>query len=472
MKMKSYYKSLPIYFLLIVLLFPYPSFAANRLAELEKTPLPEIHIPNIKRLTLKNGMRLLLLQDDELPVVRGYMYIRTGSIYDPPEKVGLAALTGEMLREGGTQKHSPDKFDEALAAMGADLESEIGREFGTVFFKGLKEDLPQLLGLTFEMLREPRFDPQRFQLNKIQMLESLRRQNDDPSQIAMREFPKLIYGRDNIWSRTPTTRSVQALTREDVEKFYHDFYFPNRIILAISGDFQEGEVLDAINKLSDGWPEAKGKLPKLEPLQKKWEPGTYLIEKSADQATVILGHYGDKRFNPDKYALLLLNEILGGDVLSSRLGKRIRSTLGLAYSIYSQFGLQTDYGIFYITAQTKAPNTSRVFSEVLEILNELRQKGSVDAKELDFYKQSLLNSLYSQYEPKDNFAKDEARFEYLGYPPNYLQLFRSKIQEVSLADLSRVAQKYLQPDKMKALVVGDSKKIGELTGVKILELEN
>lgn len=464
-----------IFLFLLASLFLVPTTlarASGDFAELEKTPLPEMHIPKIKRLTLKNGLRLLLLPDEELPVVRAYIYVRTGNIFDPPDKVGLASLTGDMLREGGTERLKPDEFDQALDGMGAELDAEIGREYGIVSFKGLKEDLPRLLNLTFEMLRKPRFDEQKFRLNQQQMFEALRRQNDDPGKIANREFPKLVYGKDSIWARSPTPATVRAITREDVAAFYRNFFFPNRLIVAISGDFDEKQTVEAIKKLTESWEPTHEKNSRLVPLEKKWEGGTFLAPKAADQATLVLGHFGDRRFNPDKYALLLLNEILGGEVLSSRLGKEIRSTLGLAYSIYSQFGLQTDYGLFYILAQTKAENTKRVLQETQKILEELRQKGSVSEAELDFYKKSLINSLYSQYEPKDNFAKDEARFEYFGYPPNYLLLFKSKIQEVSLGDLYRVAQKYLQPDQMKILVVGDPKRIGDLPNAKIINIEN
>lgn len=184
----------------------------------------------------------------------------------------------------------------------------------------------------------------------------------------------------------------------------------------------------------------------------------------------MLGHFGDKRFNPDKYALLLLNDILGGEALVSRLGKRVRSTLGLAYGIYSRFGLETDYGVFSIMAQTQAKNTRRVLEESRKILAEIRRPDSITPAELEFYKQSLLNSLYSEYEPRYNFAKDEARFAYFGYPPNYLEQFRQNIEQVTLDDIRRVAEKYLNPEALQVLVVGNPKEIGPLPGAKLAPL--
>ncbi|MDX1386319.1 MAG: insulinase family protein, partial [bacterium] len=206
-------------------------------------------------------------------------------------------------------------------------------------------------------------------------------------------------------------------------------------------------------------------------VKKTFESGVYLAPKNIDQTTLLVGHFGEKRFNPDKYALLLLNDIMGGNVMSSRLGRRIRSTLGLSYGIYSRFGLSTDYGVFYVFAQTKGPATQQVLSEIRRILKEISTGETLTEAELEEHKKSVVNSLFAEYEPKFNFVKDEARFEYFGYPPNYLEYFRKKIQKVSLAQLRRVAKKYLRPDALKVLVVGDEGKIGQLQGVQKLSLE-
>ncbi len=454
-----------LFFLIPVMARSEPAWEA-----LEKTPLPQIHVPPIDRTTLPNGLQVLMLQDSELPVVRGFLYVRTGSIYEPGDKLGLAAMTGELIRDGGTKHHTPEAVEAELASVGAEIDSDIGREYGLISFKCLKEDLPKVLGLVFEMLREPAFDPRKLELVRLQLLEALRRQNDDPAKTASREFPKLIYGKDNVWARSPSPESIKALTREDVEGFYKKYFFPDRLILALSGDFQEKPVLHTLEELTQGWAKATEPLPVIPPLEKHFSSGITLIPKQADQSTIMLGHFGDKRFNPDKYALLLFNDILGGESLVSRLGKQVRSTLGLAYGIYSRFGLETDYGIFSIMAQTQAKNSKQVLAESRRILAETRRPDSITEAELDFFKQSLLNSLYSEYEPKYNFAKDEARFTYLGYPPNYLETFRQNIEKVTLEDIRRVAQKYFNPDALQILVVGDPKAIGPLPGAKVQSL--
>jgi len=439
------------------------------LSQLENTSLPKLTVPEIDRQNMKNGMRLLLLKDDELPVVRGYLYVATGEIYDPADKVGLAELTGALLRSGGTESAKPDRFDEQLADLAAEIDVDMGREYALISFKALKEDLPKVLAMLFDMLRHPAFDPQKLELKRLQMMEALRRQNDNPMDIAGREFPKQIYGADNVWSRTPTPESVKSITRDDIANFYRRFFYPDRMVFAFSGDFSDAELVMTLDQLTTGWPKAPEKLPEIAPVKPEFREAVVLIPKSADQSTIFVGHLGDKRFNPDKYALLLLNEILGGDALTSRLGKRIRSSLGLVYGIFSRFGLATDYGVFSVIAQTQAKNTAKVIEETRDQLSGILSQDIGD-EELKFYKNSLLNSLYAEYEPKYNFARDEGRFEFLDYPPNYLQLFREKIELVSVADLQRVAKKYLHPDQLQVLVVGDPKQIGALPNAQILDI--
>lgn len=448
-------KTTALFFWIFILIIPQAWSAPAVIKKLEKTPLPRIQIPEIQKKTLDNGMRLLLLHDDEIPVVRGFIYVRTGSIYEPSDALGLAEVTGALLRSGGTQKTPWARFDERLAALGAEIGSSIKRDYGIVFFKCLSEDLPEVLGMVFEMLRQPAFAPEKLNLEKRQMIEAIKGQNDKPGDIAMREFRKLIYGASSIYARTPTLQSVKDITREEVKAFYSEFFHPDRMIFGIAGDFQKTSLVKNIKKLSQGWPKAKHALPEIPSLEKTWETGLYLAPKKTDQVSLILGHYGERRFNPDKFALLLLNDILGGDVMSSRLGRRIRSTLGLAYGIYSNFGFQTDYGLFTIFVQTKAANANRVLAEIRKILKGVVAGKTLTEAELEEHKQSVVNSLYAQYEPRFNFVRDEARFEYYGYPPNYLQIFRENIQKVTLADIRRVAKKYLRPDALKVLVVGE-----------------
>ncbi len=438
---------------------------------LESKPLAQEKFPKIHRQSLENGIKLLALQDDEFPVVRGFIYVKVGSIYEPTDKVGLSEMMGELLRSGGTKATSSTEMDERLDFLGAKVATDFDREAGKVFFTCLKEDFPQVLQLVFQMLKEPAFEKDKVELTRLKMLEALRRQNDEPAQIAKRQFAKMLYGPNNIWSRTPTQSSIKKITQKDLIDFHQRFFGPNRIIMGLSGDFSLEEATQQIKKANKDWIPIKRPLPKLPVLEKKWLSQKVIFNKKTDQTTIIMGHYGDKRFNSDKFALLVMNSILGGDLWTSRLGKQIRSTLGLSYGIYSDFGLQTDYGLFRILVQTKVVSTQQVIEETQKILEEIAKGESFNEAELDLHKESILNSLYSEYDPPYNYLKDEVRFEYLGYPPDYLKVFRQNISQVKLEDIERVAKQYLKPEKISIVIIGDQDQLKNMSDFEFKELE-
>lgn len=444
----------------------------EKIKSLENKPLPQENFPQIQRQTLQNGLKLLSLQDEEFPVVRGFIYVRVGSIYEPADKLGMTEMMGELLRSGGTQKTSAAKMDELLDFLGAEVSIDFDREAGKINFVCLKEDFPQVLKLVFEMMKEPAFAQEKVELTRLKMLEALRRQNDEPASIGKREFTKLQYGQNNIWSRTPTVASVKSITRQDLTEYHQKYFGPNRVIIGLSGDFSLDVARKLIEKESRDWNPIKTALPKIEKLEKKWPAQKLIFNKKTDQTTIFMGHYGDRRTNPDKFALLVMNSILGGDLWTSRLGKRIRSTLGLSYGIYSSYDLQTDHGLFSIFAQTKVASTLEVIEETQKILKEIAQGKSLTQAELDLHKESILNSLYSEYDPPYNFLKNEVRFEYFGYPPYYLQIFREKISQVKLEDVQRVASQYLRPEKISILIVGDKTKLTNFSKYQVKELQN
>ncbi|MBI2336881.1 MAG: insulinase family protein [Deltaproteobacteria bacterium] len=418
--------------------------------------------PNVEVIPLKNGIKLFLLEDKELPIVTGKLWLRAGDIYDPANLLGTASLTASLLRLGGAGADSPDVFNAKLEDLAASIGVEVFSEYSTVSFKTLSQDLAPTLELFFTMLQNPKMDESRLEILKAKAIDQIKRQNDLPGPIASREFKKMIYGQDNIWARTSTQEMIKAIKREDLMAFFKKYYVPNQINLAIAGNFKKSQVLALIHKHTSAWAKSEAPLPELAGVQRHYTPGKFFIDKQADQATLVVGHFGDKRDNPDKFALILLNYILGGETLTSRLGVDIRSTQGLAYAIYSSFGLDRDYGIFRVVAQTKVESAGLVIQSIMDHLQHIREPGNIQAPELAAAKAAFLNSLFSSYEPKFNIVAEEARFDFLGYPPHYLQIFAEKIKAVTLSDLQRVAKDYLRPEGLKILVVGDGAKLNSL----------
>lgn len=211
--------------------------AAKHYTELQLPPLPEIKLPKYERFVLQNGMVVYLMEDHELPLVGGTALVRTGSRLEPADKVGLADFTGEVMRTGGTKKHSGDELNELLEQRAASVETGIGDTSGSASFEALTEDLETVFGLFTEVLREPVFAQEKLDLAKTQEKGSIARRNDNPNSIASREFRKLIYGKDSPYARTTEYATIDKISREDLVKFYQQYFYPNNIILGILGDF-------------------------------------------------------------------------------------------------------------------------------------------------------------------------------------------------------------------------------------------
>ncbi len=449
-------------FLLLVLAFSSLSqipMGFTQIATLSKIPLGAVQPPAVQIETLSNGMKVYLLEDSELPIFQAFAYIKAGSVYDPMNQTGLASVLGTVLRTGGTLEKKPAEIDRLLDDRGASLETGMAGEYGTASVSGLSKDVSVLVPLFFEVLSSPQFENSATQLSIARKIESLKRINDEPEKIAVREFPKLMYGPDSAWGRTPTAASLLSIRKSDLQKYHGQFYHPDQVTLAIAGDFKKAEMLALLEKATQAWKKSDGKMPALPEVKKEWDKGIYLINKPGGQSTIVIGHYGDKRDNPDKFALILMNYRLGGDIFSSKLGEEVRSNRGWAYSIYSRFALETVYGLFYAIAQTKTASTSDVIGLVAKIISDFHEGEGFSGSSLGAAKSAILNQLMGDWDPRFGYVKERARLSYFHYPENYLDVFQKKLGAVTVEEVRKVAKQYLYPDKLKILVVGDAEKL-------------
>jgi zinc protease len=235
---------------------------------------------------------------------------------------------------------------------------------------------------------------------------------------------------------------------------------------------------DLIAKLTpymEKWPSQTINLALPEPVKKEWSPSLQGIDRPVNQSSIILGHFGDKRFNPDKFSIILANQILGLSTFGSRLGTKIRTDLGLAYSVYSNFDLETDIGAFQIVARTKSSSTFELINETRKLLEAALTEQPFTQEELDNAKQTILNQLIFKYSDPFEVVQDRARYDFYGYPPDYLTVYQRAIRETSLDQVQSALKKYFFPDQLKILIVGDLKAIGnrtELGKIEKLPLDN
>jgi predicted Zn-dependent peptidase len=411
------------------------------------------------RVPLKNGIVVYAAEDRTLPLVNISILVRTGSYLEPPGKEGLAALTGSQIRRGGSKSYTAEQLDEKLDFLAAQASTGIGDTQGSAGLNCLADNLDESLTIFVEMLKEPRFQEDRLALAKEQMLQEMKKRNDDSADIERREWNVLLYGEKHFTNRFATAASVSSITRDDLVAFHRKWFHPGSMVAAVSGAFDRAEMVRKLEAAFAGWPGPKPTVPPVPSEIAIAAPGLYRIEKDVNQGRVSIGLPSVKRDNPDIYALEVMNEILGGAGFTSRITRTVRSNEGLAYSAGSglRFGVYFP-GVFRAGFQSKSRTVAYATQLVLEEIRKMRE-GRVTDEELDTIKKNLIETLPSTFASKAQTVGVFAADEFTGRDPSFWQTYREKIAAVTADDVQRVAQKYLDPSRLVILVVGNQKEI-------------
>jgi predicted Zn-dependent peptidase len=439
-------------------------------------PTVEFNPPEPERLVLDNGMVVYLLEDHELPLITLNAMIRTGTWLDPEDKVGLAAMTGAVMRMGGSARMSADEIDDELERTAAAISISFRKESGSASLDVLKKDFPRGLQIFADLLRTPAFEPSRLELARLQAIEGIRRRQDNAGLVTTREFAKLLYGPTHPSAREGTVESVTRITREDLVAFHRTTVQPNGIILGVTGDFDKPTVLAMLREVFGDWP--KGTVPALSipdvPPGEATTAAVRFISKDTSQTHVRMGHLSIKETDPDYVALAIVNDILGGSSFRSRLFNDVRTKRGLAYSVGSAFRAGShDQGVWYVRAETKLPSTQEVVNRFVANIERLRQEPVSDA-ELDEAKEAYVNSFVFSFTSAASIVSRFMDLEYDGLPKDWLQQIRDKVVKLTKDDILRAAQKHLHPERLRLLAVGSGETLqkvlasfGEVKEIKL-----
>jgi zinc protease len=414
------------------------------------------HPPKGKRVELSNGMVLYLLEDHELPLVNVTFMVQSGSIYEPADKIGLASITGALMRTGGAGEKSGDDLDEELEFLSATLSTWIGGEAGGGGLNVLTKDFDQGLALFSDILLHPRFSEEKLQILKNQEIENIRRKNDNPSGIASREFTKLLYGAESPYAREATIETISQIKRQDCIDFYSRYFHPDAMILGVTGDFKSEELIMKLESKFKNWEKKREPLPVLTPVPLAYTASVNLVEKELSQSSIRIGHLGIKQSNPDYFPLSVMNDILGGQAFSSRLFQEVRTKKGLAYSVGTVFSPgNLEPGTFFAHSQTVSKNTTQAISAILDHFKKIREE-PVTVDELRLAKDSFLNSFIFSFTSPAQIVSRQISLEYYHLPEDFMEQFKDRVSNVTREDILRVAQKYIHPEGMTLLVVGKS----------------
>lgn len=411
-----------------------------------------------KRIVTENGMTILLVEQHSLPIVSMEALIAAGAIYDPNEKAGLATLTAGLLEEG-TKKRSAPQISDAVDFIGANLSASADQDFMTAELKVLKKDAETGVDLLSDILINPVFDPKEVERVRSNLLGGLLAEKDQPQVIADRAFRNIIFGshpyHNPVNGREET---VPKISREEIVAFHRDFYRPNNMILSIVGDLSEKEAMALVAKYFGKWEKRPVPFPKIAPPSPFGAKKTELIDKALAQATVVLGHVGIERANPDYYAVLVMNYILGGGGFSSRMLSDIRDDRGLVYSIYSRFHANRQPGDFQVSFQTKSGSANEAIEGVLQEIKKIRSAPVTD-DEISEAKAYLVGSFPLRLDTTGKLAGLLSAVEFYRLGLDYLKKYPDYINKVAKEDVLRVAQKYLHPDQYALVVVGNQKEV-------------
>ena len=427
--------------------------------ELEFPPLPKLELPEYTRFKLENGIVVYLMEDHELPLIGGRALFRTGSRFEPENQVGLANLTGTVMRTGGTSQHSSEYINQLLEQKAAAVETGIGGTAGSARFSCLTEDLAKVFELFTEVIREPVFTEEKLNLAKQQWQGNIARRNDDPGSIASREFQKLIYGRESPYARTVEYETLNNISQEDLIDFYTKYFHPENMILGIVGDFNTKQMRSLVTEKLGDWQPSRQALKFPLPKVTQAEVGNifFVEQPQLNQSYIQMGHLGGKLDNPDYTALSVMNSILNG--LGGRLLNNIRSRQGLAYSVSAYWSANYDYpGVFVAGGQTRSDATVAFIQSINEEIELIRTQ-PITQEELKRAKDSALNSFIFNFQDPAQTLSRLMRYEYYDYPQDFIFRYRQELEKITVADVQRVAQKYLQPEKMVTLVVGNKEAI-------------
>jgi predicted Zn-dependent peptidase len=451
------------FYLIILILFSILVFSQEKrpFENFVYPKLPDIKIPEISKITLPNGLKVMIVEDHKLPLVKANMIFKAGSVFDPPEKVGLSSIFFDVWRIGGTKTKTGDEIDEFLESRSAYIEAYGGDESGNLTLNCLTENFQEVFPLYIEILTSPAFREEKIDLSKSQAKSMISRRNDEPQSITFREFSRILYGKDNPYARIEEYSTIDAITQKDLFEFHQNYIFPENAILAIWGDINKKEIENLLKKYFKDWKSKGQKVPSFPKIPEKITPGVYFSNKedvNLNQGYILMGHMGIQMNNPDYFALLIGNRIFGHG-FSSRLFQHIRSDKGLTYGIYG--GVDADYshkGQATIYTFSKSETVVDAIKATIEEVKILKEKGVTD-EELERERKSYLNEFVFNFDTIDKIIRRLLTYEFYGYPSDFIQKTKENIEKLKKEDIDRVVKKYWFPEDFVIYIVGNEKEL-------------
>lgn len=418
-------------------------------------PQPEIW-------TLPNGLQVRYIEDRELPIVRGTLYVQGGQMWETADDLGLTDALGTLWRDGGTQSLSPDTLDKRLEELAANVSTSFGGEYGAASFDCLEPDLEVVSEIFKEVVLKPRFDEGRLSLWKVQQIDRIRRRADDPEGVAGIASAQLLF-KGYRPGLVTTSTDVKRITVSMLKSQYEKLVRPTGATFAITGAIGIEKAKELAEKLFGSW-EAKdtAALPELTPISDEPVKGVYFIKGPYTQASIVIAQRGVRRMSPDYASIEVFNEIFGSSGFSSRLFKSVRTQHGLAYSVAGGIFAGRRSGQNLIMIQTKGQSAGVAIAEALNVLRGIRSSG-VTETEVSDSKRAIVNGFIFKVDSKGDVLNRGITQKYAGYPDNFDEMYLKDVVQVNRDDVRKVAEQRWNLDNLLVVVAGDESAYNSIT---------
>jgi zinc protease len=420
----------------------------------------KVTLPRATETTLSNGVVVLIMENHRLPMISiQYNISGAGPLFEPANTPGLASITAQMLREGTKTKTSV-QIAEQSAQLGAEISAQAG--FGSsatvLNASGLSDNFDQWLALTDDILLNASFPADELNRLKQRLKAQLRQQRANPNFLANERFNKAVYGSYPASVVSATNESIDAITAEMLAKWHQDRFKPQNTILGITGDVKAAEIVPKLEKTLGAW--KKDDLKEILPPNPKpvASKRVFLVDRPGSvQTTVALGNIAIDRRDPDYIALTVANHILGGGP-AARLFLNLREEKGYTYGVYSSFTALKYPGPWRAGGDVRTEVTQGAMTEFFNEFQRIRDQ-KVPATELEEAKRAIVAGFALSLEKPTELLGYAITRKIYGFPPDYWDTYPVQVMAITAEDIERVARKYINPENLQIVAVGDVSKI-------------
>ena len=419
-------------------------------------PVP-FDIPKPFQVTLDNGLRVIVIENDRLPLVSFRLAFATGDANDPKGSTGLSSAIASMLTEG-TQEYSSLKLAEKIERLGASISANATDDFTIVAASSLSLYSSEILDLMSEIVLRPTFPEEELDLYRRNTVEHLKFQRSQPGFLAGEQAAKLIYGKHPYATVSPSASDIEKLDRDALLKFHADTFIPNNALIIVVGDVKANEFVSELNELFGDWQPGDKPTTSFEPPVKRDARSLTIVDRPGSaQSNIVITNLGIKRDDPDYFPLIVMNQVLGAGA-SSRVFMNLREEKGYTYGAYTRLETKKLAGDFEATAEVRTAVTGDSLKEFFYELNRIRDE-EVGEEELVDAKNFLTGVFPLRAETQEGLTNLIVNQFLYGLAEDYLQTYRDNIDAVTAEQVQQVAQKHLRPDEMAIVIVGDAEEV-------------